>query len=29
MQGPRIMTGKELDAIREESSFGASSRAGS
>ena len=28
MQGPRIMTGKELDAIREESSFGSSSRQG-
>ena len=28
MQGPRIITGKELDAIREESSFGASSRQG-
>lgn len=28
MQGPRIMTGKELDAVREESSFGASSRMG-
>ena len=28
MQGPRIMTGKELDAVREESSFGASSRQG-
>jgi hypothetical protein len=28
MQGPRIMAGKELDAIREESSFGASSRQG-
>ena len=28
MQGPRLLTGKELDAIREESSFGASSRQG-
>ena len=28
MQGPRIKTGKEVDAIREESSFGASSRQG-
>jgi hypothetical protein len=28
MQGPRIMTGKEFDAIREESSFGGSSRQG-
>lgn len=28
MTGPRIMTGKELDAVREESSFGASSRQG-
>jgi hypothetical protein len=28
MQGPRIVTGRELDAIREESSFGASSRQG-
>jgi len=28
MQGPRLMTGKQLDAIREESSFGASSRQG-
>lgn len=28
MQGPRIMTGKELDAIREEASFGSSSRQG-
>jgi hypothetical protein len=28
MQGPRLMTGRELDAVREESSFGASSRQG-
>lgn len=28
MQGPRIKSGKELDAIREESSFGTSSRQG-
>lgn len=28
MQGPRIMTGKELDAVREEASFGTSSRMG-
>lgn len=28
MQGPRILTGRELDAIREESSFGTSSRQG-
>ena len=28
MQGPRIKTGKELEAVREESSFGASSRQG-
>jgi hypothetical protein len=28
MQGPRIMSGKELDAVREEASFGASSRQG-
>jgi hypothetical protein len=28
MQGPRILSGKELDAVREESSFGASSRQG-
>lgn len=28
MQGPRILTGKELDAVREESEFGTSSRLG-
>ncbi len=28
MQGPRLMTGRELDAVREESSFGTSSRQG-
>jgi hypothetical protein len=28
MQGPRLMTGKELDAVREEASFGTSSRMG-
>jgi len=28
MQGPRVMTGRELDAVREESSFGTSSRQG-
>jgi hypothetical protein len=28
MQGPRLMTGRELDQVREESSFGASSRQG-
>src|SRR5688572_19776365 len=28
MQGPRIMTGRQLDAVREEASFGASSRQG-
>ena len=28
MQGPRLLTGRELDAVREESSFGASSRQG-
>jgi hypothetical protein len=28
MQGPRVKTGKELDAIREETTFGATSRAG-
>jgi len=28
MQGPRVMTGKELDAVREESNFGGSSRQG-
>jgi len=28
MQGPRVLTGRELDAIREESSFGTSSRQG-
>lgn len=28
MQGPRLMTGRELDAVREESSFGMSSRQG-
>jgi hypothetical protein len=28
MQGPRVMTGKELDQVREESSFGVSSRQG-
>jgi len=28
MQGPRIKSGKELDALREESSFGSSSRQG-
>ena len=28
MQGPRILSGKELDQVREESSFGASSRQG-
>jgi len=28
MEGPRIVSGKELDAIREESTFGASSRQG-
>jgi hypothetical protein len=28
MQGPRILSGRELDAIREESSFGTSSRQG-
>jgi hypothetical protein len=28
MQGPRVMTGKELDAVREEASFGTSSRQG-
>ena len=28
MQGPRIKTGKELEAVREESAFGASSRQG-
>jgi hypothetical protein len=28
MQGPRIKTGKELEAVREESTFGASSRQG-
>ena len=28
MQGPRLMTGRELEAMREESSFGASSRQG-
>jgi len=28
MQGPRVLTGRELDAIREESSFGMSSRQG-
>jgi hypothetical protein len=28
MQGPRVLTGPELDAVREESSFGTSSRQG-
>ena len=28
MQGPRILSGRELDAVREESSFGVSSRQG-
>ena len=28
MQGPRLMTGRELDAVREESSFGTPSRQG-
>jgi hypothetical protein len=28
MQGPRLKTGKELDAVREESTFGASTRQG-
>lgn len=28
MQGPRVLTGRELEAIREESSFGTSSRQG-
>ena len=28
MQGPRIISGRELDAVREESNFGASSRQG-
>lgn len=28
MQGPRVLTGRELDAVREEASFGASSRQG-
>lgn len=28
MQGPRLLTGRELDAVREESGFGASSRQG-
>jgi hypothetical protein len=28
MQGPRIMTGRELDAVREETGFGVSSRQG-